>query len=256
MEEGRRIRKSAYGRTKLFLPSETDILREVKCMGGITRHDVANLFHLLPVLHASSPSSSPLSCWHCCEPIADRRSIVPMPRSYDAAERTYHVYGAACGPGCAKAYIMEHTTFDRGQHLNTLTKMLRDVYGITEPVVETPPRPALARFGGPFHPSPPPTTECRIVEPPFVSYCMLIEERAPPRAAAPRAPAAAALHKEEPDTFEEPPPPALFDDFVASVESGAVSLEPERPPPRKRPQPAPSQRGSAPSGPLAKFVKK
>ena len=142
-------------------------------------------------------------CWHCCEEIVDSAeksasanqgtdspstsilpppspfsSRIPMPRVYDAAEGVYYVYGVACSPACAKAYIIEHTSFDRAQHLNTLAHMLRDLYGIEGHVVETPPRPALARFGGSFDPRRATAAfECRVVEPPFVSYCMLVEER-------------------------------------------------------------------------------
>ena len=80
-------------------------------MGGITRYDTANVYHLLPEAHKSAS----VCCWHCCEYIQNPREIVPLPRLYDPAERLFHVYGATCSPGCAKAYILEHTTFDRGQ---------------------------------------------------------------------------------------------------------------------------------------------
>ena len=70
---------------------------------------------------------------------------MPLPRVF--ADGVYHVYGRTCSPGCAKAYVLEHTTFDRGQHLNVLVKMLHDVYGVTGAVTEAPPRPAMATTG-------------------------------------------------------------------------------------------------------------
>lgn len=254
------IRKSSYGRTQLFLPSESDILREVKCMGGITRLDTANVYHLLPDAYQSASPQAPVCCWHCCEPITDQRKIVPLPRIYDTTERLYHVYGATCSPGCAKAYILEHTTFDRGQHLNVLVKMLREVYGVTDPILETPPRPALQKFGGVFDPS---NTrrpvECRVVEPPFVSYSMLVEEnnRGNVLTTLPDRPDGQSGHMglvgvdvEEADTFEEPQPAAVFDSFlaarVASTASGDVPIKPTS---RKRPE-APRA-----TGPMAKFVR-
>lgn len=248
------IRKSSYGRTELFLPSENEILREVKCMGGINRYDSANVYHLLPEAYKNISPSNPLCCWHCCEHMTDKKKIVPLPRNYDATKNVYHVYGATCSPGCAKAYILEHTTFDRGQHLNVLTKMLRDVYNMSDPISETPPRPALKRFGGVFDPNETRRpVECRIVEPPFVSYCMLAEENNRnnvltdlPRQNACR------VDVEEADTFDAPHPPAFFDTYLASngfppSASGAHSKKTVTS--RKRPE-APASKG-----PMSKFVK-
>tara|TARA_B110001452_G_scaffold236862_1_gene216376 strand:+ start:3745 stop:4530 length:786 start_codon:yes stop_codon:yes gene_type:complete len=249
------IRKSSYGRTQLFLPSDSEILREVKCMGGITRYDTASVYHLLPEVHRKASHASPVACWHCCENITDGKKIIPLPRIYDSTERLYHVYGATCCPGCAKAYILEHTTFDRGQHLNVLSKMLREVYGVTDPISETPPRPALRRFGGVFDPTQTRRpVECRVVEPPFVSYCMLVEEnnRGNVLTDIPRCDggggSAVRMDVEEADTFDEPQAPAFFDTFLSSRPSGS-NKPGHKLTSRKRPAAAAS------SGPMSKFVK-
>lgn len=260
----RLVRKSAYGRTQLFLPSTSAILREVKCMGGITRHDAANVYHVLPAAHETASA-----CWHCCEPIATGEAWVPLPRLFDPAENMFHVFGKTCCPGCAKAYILEHTTFDRGQHLNVLVKMLREVYGITGPVVETPPRPALRRFGGVFDPRAQQRAECRLVEPPFVSYCMIAEERmGMPTTELPRAPNTASgggggpsSMVEEAYDLDEPPPPGIFADFVKEMEesqpadedaSTSTATVSKR---RREAAAARSAGAAASSGPLTKFVK-
>jgi hypothetical protein len=59
--------------------------------------------------------------------------------------------------------------------------MLREVYSITDTITESPPRIALKMFGGPFDIETfrAQKNVCYIVNPPFVSYCMLIEERQP-----------------------------------------------------------------------------
>lgn len=226
------VRKSAYGRTQLFLPSASAVVREVKCMGGIARRDSASVYHMLPPARDVQAC-----CWHCCEPV-DRDTAVPLPRLYDTDERVYHVYGISCSPSCAKAYVLEHTTFDRGQHLNVLVKMLREVYGVTSPVLPTPPRPALRRFGGPFDPRSQPRAACCLVQPPFVSYCMLVEERAAEELL-PSAP------PEEVDAFDEPQPPALFADFLREREAADAPAAA-----------APSaKRRRDGEGPLARFVK-
>ena len=41
---------------------------------------------------------------------------------------------ALCSANCAKAYVLEHSTFDRGYQMNMFVRMLRDVYGIDSTV--------------------------------------------------------------------------------------------------------------------------
>lgn len=246
----RTIRKSAYGRTQLFLPSKDVIMREVKCMGGIKKYDSVNVYHLLPEIY-KRPN---VVCWHCCEPITRPDQCTPIPRFYDNTERIYHVFGATCGPSCAKAYLIEHTTFDRGQALNVLTRMLQDVYKIYSPVIETPPRPALVRFGGVFDPTSLRHNTCRLVEPPFVSYCMIAEEQAadvqtdlPPMVRQPPI--------EEADTFDEPQPPALFAQFLNDRAKEEGTHSKETPVTRRRREPKVDEGGATITGPMSKFVK-
>lgn len=166
------VRKTAYGRTMLFLPEKGSIIREVKCMGGTQQHRHANVYHVLPSLM----SARPVHCWHCCEDLSSSTRI-PLPRFYDLFTKTYYVYGATCSPECAKAYVAEHSTFDRGHQMSTLFKMLREVYGVVDQIVQTPSRPCLVRFGGFLQPKTRKDVVCQVVEPPFVSYCMIAEEK-------------------------------------------------------------------------------
>lgn len=250
------VRKSAHGRTQLFLPTAHAVLREVECMGGMTRYDSASVYHTLP----PAREGEAVSCWHCCESIEAGKAI-PLPRLYDSAENVYHVYGATCSPGCAKAYTLEHTAFDRSHHLNVLVRFLREVYGVRGPVVETPPRPALRRFGGPFDPRTAPRAQCMLVTPPFVSYCMIAEERVasagggtgaatgmPDKEVLPTAPPVAAA-------LEEPVPPAMFHAFAAE-QAQETAEKPAAPVKRRRvgaPPPVGTVVPPAPEGPLARF---
>jgi hypothetical protein len=222
------IRKSAYGRTQLFLPSSTTIIREVKCMGGVTRYEGASVYHALTKENASV-------CWHCCEEIAG--DPIPLPRTYDAHEGVYHVYGAMCSPECAKAYIVEHTTFDKGHHIGVLTRMLREVYGVTRDVREAPPRACLRRFGGLMRPEGTQAT-CRLVTPPFVSYCMIAAESAD---AGQPVPDTSVVEKNM-KVFEAPKEEAMFTAYVAQR---APPVEPTK---RKRKEPA--------TGGMAQYVKR
>jgi len=239
MDSSRLLRKSSYGRTQLFLQDSEVMFREVKCMGGIVRRDVANVYHTLPDARGVSGSA----CWHCCEMIDNEDHVIPLPRVYDATEHVYHVYGRTCSPACAKAYIIEHTTFDRGQHMNTLVQMLRNVYNVSGPILEAPPRPAMKRFGGSFDPGISPKATCRLVQPPFVSYCMIVEEQ---HCETQKLPVLSEMDVEDADTFEEPLPPAMFDTYLqkrtASTREGGESSTPQ---PKK----------SRSQGPMSKFFK-
>lgn len=173
------LRKSAFGRTNLFLKTSNTVFREIRCSASsATRQASASIFHT----HGGNNSMEKPEncvCWHCChgyDGVGFR-----LPRIFDPSDAVYHVYGWFCSANCAKAYILEHSTFDRGYQMNIFVRMLRDVYGINTAVNEAPPRVALKMFGGPFDVESfrEQTNICLTLTPPFISYCMLIEERQP-----------------------------------------------------------------------------
>ena len=178
------IRKSAFGRTNLFLTTSSASFREIKCSSTtMTRQASASIYHVHNLNERVEESkqipNNKIACWHCCHTF-DSNGF-KLPRSYDPSEHVYHVYGWFCSANCCKAYILEHSTFDRGYQMNVFVRMLREVYGIESGVIESPPRISLKMFGGPFDIEDfrKQQNVCFIVHPPFVSYCMLIEERQP-----------------------------------------------------------------------------
>ena len=173
------FRKSAFGRTNLFLPTASAVFKEVRCsVSSSTRHASTSIFHPHSGNNAVTKPEGCV-CWHCCHSFDSPPFRVP--RIVDLCENVYHVYGWFCSANCGKAYILEHSTFDKGYQLNIFVRMLRDVYNISEQVNEAPPRHALQMFGGPFNIETFRTVKniCLPVTPPFVSYSMLIEERQP-----------------------------------------------------------------------------
>lgn len=268
---GRVVRKSAYGRTDLFLAHAPVLFREIRCMGGVQRRDAANVYHVL-----DSASAATSCCWHCCEPI--HGTAYPIPRVYDATEQKYYVYGATCRPACAKAYIMEHTTFNRGEYMNVFTKMMRDVYGITTPIHETPPRAALQRFGGAFDPTAAPRAGSVLLEPPFISYCMVLEEHARGNNAQHQQQqlfATALPNIEDSEMIEEPELESAFASYMEARQSGrhvgreegpsgaemaaAASAAGPLPPSKARAKRAADDaggRGASRKGPMAKWFRK
>ena len=176
-QEKSTIRKAAFGRTNLFLKDGGTLFREVKCSSSsMTRFATASIFH-----QHDSCENVCKTCWHCCHDFNEDTVPIRLPRLFDPNESMYHVYGWFCCASCAKAYILEHATFDRGYQMNVFIRMLREIYNVTDPVIESPPRISLQRFGGPFDINTfrKQTNVCSVINPPFVSYCMLVEERQP-----------------------------------------------------------------------------
>ena len=173
------LRKSQFGRTSLCINSPTTIFREIQCSASTSaRHANTSIFH--PHRGNNAAEKPPgCHCWHCCHPFED--PPFRLPRVYDTTNNLYHVYGWFCSANCAKAYLLEHCTFDRGYQMNIFVRMLRDVYGLHESVNEAPPRLALRIFGGPFGVEEfrRQTNICLLVTPPFISHSMLLEERRP-----------------------------------------------------------------------------
>lgn len=226
------VRKSALGRTSLFLTEGGVTVRNV---GASTMGSVRAAGTVYHNLSQTETRVDDICCWHCCEPLQQGRSY-RVPKHHDLSEDLYYVFGHFCSLSCGKAYILESDRYDRGYALNVFHKMARAVYGVRGRIVETPPRIALRKFGGPF-PVPRETDVCRptaIVEPPFVSYCMLVEEREQSHmtagerfglgAASAADGASAALlppcrfDPQSPtrvdDDFTEPPSNSMYDDFV------------------------------------------
>ena len=217
------VRRHAHARTDLFLGDPNVVFRDIRCMGGVVRREDASAYHTLAPAFAAAAAGT--SCWHCCEPIAADGVVVPLPRAYDDVTGAFHVYGRTCSPGCAKAYIIEHTSFDRSQHLALLFKMLRQAFGVVGPVVERR-RARAAPPGGPSDPSrraaactPPPGAALRLAQHAGGGASARRPCRRPTRRARcrePRRGAAEDTAGDEEGEFAEPAPPPLFDAFVAT----------------------------------------
>jgi len=242
-----RLHKSAHGRTSVFTVDPTVTLRSIRTSSTVASGERgARAYHRVgwkPV--------GPVSCWHCCEPVSGEP--YPLPRVYDAVERKFHVVGFFCSLECCKAHILDTSTFDRGNQLAMLERMAREVYGVEDTIVETAPRISLQRFGGPF---PPPSAErprapCRLLEPPFISYCMLAEERAKHRSLATTTGALDPLPDESYDLDNEREPPRSMYTAFMDGQRAARAAAPEPAPPL----PAPAADASAMST-LRRFSKR
>ena len=217
------IHKSAFGRTSLFLTGDDRVLtRNIRTVSGAMRRRDGSMYHNLS---QCASHVDEIHCWHCCEPIKGDSFVVP--KSYDAGSNLFYVYGHFDSLACCKAFILEQSSFDHGHQMNVFSKMVRDVYGIDDDIVEAPPRVSLKRFGGPFDAKDIKRRgiRARLVEPPFVSYCMLVEERNVQDSVSDTLGAAiggassstAAGATVDDDEFSEPPPQAMYDSFTQKI---------------------------------------
>jgi len=231
------VRKSAFGRTSLFLTEGGVAVRNVNASASGVQRIPGTVYHNLA---ETAKRVDGLCCWHCCEVIGDGPSY-RIPKYHDLNEDQYHVFGHFCSLSCGKAYILEDDRYDRGYALNIFHRMARAVYGVHDRIIETPPRIALQKFGGPF-PVPSVAQACRptaVVEPPFVSYCMLVEEREQSSVASGErfglgtqdgnAPPALPPCRLDPrcptrvdDDFTEPPARSMYDDYVQQQQQQRV----------------------------------
>ena len=133
------------------------------------------------------------------------------------------------------------------------TKMVREVYGIENDIWQAPPRITLQKFGGPFDIAKfkKKPFKSRIIEPPFVSYCMLAEERPTETFIADTLGIRIdddcdAKSTVDDDEFAEPPPVSMYDTFLKEHSTDEVQITSE-PPKKKR---------NSSSGKLSKFMNK
>ena len=59
-----------------------------------------------------------------------------VPKSYDPNENIFYTYGHFDSLPCAKAFLLEQSSFDHGHQANVFSKMVREVYGIQEEIAE------------------------------------------------------------------------------------------------------------------------
>lgn len=223
------VRKSAFGRTSLFLTGHDRVLvRCVRTTSAAMRRRDGSTYHNLAT--TATRARVPICCWHCCEPITGETFVVP--KSYDPNENVFYTYGHFDSLACAKAFLLEQASFDHGHQANVFSKMVREVYKIHEEIQEAPPRVSLQRFGGPFDITKFKNAPTRtvLIEPPFVSYCMLVEERAPTSELSDTI-GRQIGHRDtqcdfrgsnvvDEDEFAEPPPRSMYDEFLAGTVVG------------------------------------
>lgn len=94
------------------------------------------------------PTSTGVWCWWCCHPFDG--VPIPLPVGYNEGTDVFDVRGVFCCWGCVKAYNHEHNGYRYGIVENLITLLHKRLMGRIERIKSSPPRCALAVFGGPL----------------------------------------------------------------------------------------------------------
>lgn len=88
---------------------------------------------------------SDLKCWWCTYPFDT--PLFPLPWSYNRGEKQWRVYGAFCGPSCAKSYALQRDAARRGIVYDWIDEIAKIYYGYNPQKVPIPfaPKPELLR---------------------------------------------------------------------------------------------------------------
>ena len=92
------------------------------------------------------PTSTDVWCWWCCH--AFDGVPIPLPLNYEERTDVFDVSGTFCCWGCVKAYNHAHTGYRRGIVQNLITLLHKRLMGRLDRIRSSPPRSALAVFGG------------------------------------------------------------------------------------------------------------
>lgn len=178
-------------------------------------------------LFADGPAWPPVGykkgvcCWHCCHPF--NSAPVPYCVEYDPKREVFSVFGIFCTFACAKAYVIEKTTFSSGELLMLLEFMAKKCFGCNS-ITVAPPRHRLMMFGGDLaigqfrsvehhnHT----TVAGKIATVPESYEKISTREKSPQTAAVPKA--ASSLPRPSPEI-----PGCMFNEFVSSHKTASTA---------------------------------
>lgn len=153
-----------------------------------SKHHCYRLFsHTLkldPALISEWPKNTDVLCWNCRHQFDTVPVSIPRSTGICNTKSFYEVYGVFCSINCAKKYLLERHTHDQQNLLMQLNEVCVNVFGMDALHVfnakEAPPYIFLKAFGGHMDIDEyrAKSLNCRtvLIEPPFVSHAMVLEE--------------------------------------------------------------------------------
>ena len=92
------------------------------------------------------PDQTNIKCFHCCHTFETRP--IPLPFTYDATKKTFHVKFVFCSWECMKTYVSESNFSNKNYIFSIIQEFYKAVNGTTRNIKFAPPRIALEDFGG------------------------------------------------------------------------------------------------------------
>lgn len=130
-------------------------------------------------LYQRWPESTDIACFHDTEPFEG--TPVFLPETYHPTQGVYEGFGVFCSPACAKAFLVDRPSYKKSQVMLHMNAMLREIFGITDPIVQAPSRFSLKKFGGPYSIDEfrNKSKSIRVLThtPPIITHAMVFEER-------------------------------------------------------------------------------
>ena len=131
------------------------------------------------------PTSTSICCWHDTEPFTTTPISIPKSQLHGDDEMVYVVYGVFCSVECASRWIITHHR-DAAQILLRFNRLLVEVYMMNPVDVFdmklAPDAISLSKFGGPYtldaFRAKNKTVVVELLEPPFITYDMVLQEHA------------------------------------------------------------------------------
>jgi hypothetical protein len=130
---------------------DVDEIRKVQviCSSSIRRgYEKTSAFFIHPLFNGDMkwPMKTDIKCYH------DHHTFdtipVPLPVKYIDKTNTYTTFGIFCSASCVKGYMMSHPVHNNSLSLMYLKKMMVEVYGNNEEIVEAPSYCLLEDYGG------------------------------------------------------------------------------------------------------------
>jgi len=116
-----------------------------------SRDDI-NVINNIKILHCYKgkekelPIKTNIWCWWCCHPFDTPPRFIPT--KYDELRRRYRVTGNFCSWSCAKAFMMNDSSYITNKSTIMLTSLIREIHGSYYNIHSAPPRTTLKAFGG------------------------------------------------------------------------------------------------------------
>jgi hypothetical protein len=134
----------------LFHEPDTTVRKvKVVCSNNERRcYEQKSVFFVHPLFNGETkwPEKTHIVCRYDEEPFDT--IPIPLPIDYDSQSNTYTCYGLFCSASCVKAFMETVPVYNNALSIIWLKKIMCEVFGDFEDIIEAPPKDLLIKHGG------------------------------------------------------------------------------------------------------------